>query len=394
MGSAEFDFPCQVTVCAGSRRLFPQICKKYGTRVFLVSGTRSMREAGVLQELSDIAKENGLRIFAREGVPSNPMASDADRIAAAARSYGPDVIIGLGGGSAIDCAKAAALLVTHGGKARDYLNLPGQKAKAIPSPVCPVIAIPTTSGSGSEATPFAVLTDDDTALKKGIGSRYLYPVAALLDPELTALMPRQLTAYSGFDAFAQALEGFTSGNATIISDSCARESILQIIKNLEKSVKGPKDLVVRQNMSWGSALSGLSIGLVDVNLAHAMSHPLSSLCGLHHGLAVALCTVPAMRFNERYAGDRYRYIASVFRRVYGRGLRVRENDPVAMVGRWLGRIDRDIPRGLVHYIAKAPDYERLAADALEIGAIRTNVRDVGRDDLVELYKMAWNGRGA
>ncbi|MFH1995815.1 MAG: iron-containing alcohol dehydrogenase [Candidatus Omnitrophota bacterium] len=391
MNGTRFYFPTELTVGCGCREQYPEIARRYGKRVLLMTGKSSMRKAGTLKQFLRTGSKNGLTIALQEGISMNPLASDADRFAKKAKKIAPDVIVGLGGGSVIDMVKAVALLVRRKGTARTYMNLPGRPAKPITSAVCPFIAVPTTSGSGSEATPFAVLTDDETGLKKGMSSPFLYPKAALLDPEITALMPADLTALSGFDAFSQAFEGYTSRKSTMISDSFARESLRHIIGNLKRAVSNPKDLRAREKMSWGASLSGLCIGMVDVNLAHAMSHPLSSRYDLHHGLAVAQCIIPVIAFNAKYLITKYREIVSIFQGQCTDYGSKRQGNLKGIVSAWMDALR--IKRGLKNYVNKEPDIPQLANDALEIGAIRSNIRKVTRCDLEKLYRMAWNGKG-
>ena len=239
--------------------------------------------------------------------PDVPVAS-ALASAAAARTFDPEVIIGLGGGSCLDLAKCVAVLLAHGGKPQDYYG-----EFKIPGPVAPVIAVPTTAGTGSEVTPVAVLSDPDRALKVGISSPHLIPEVAICDPELTLTCPPGLSAVAGADALAHAIEAFTAIRRTpdaalpqekvfvgksAMTDHCALLAIRLLANSLERACAHGSDLAARSEVMLAAMAAGMAFGTAGTAAAHAIQYPIGTLTHTAHGLGVA-CVLPyVMSYNR------------------------------------------------------------------------------------------------
>ena len=235
--------------------------------------------------------------------PELPVAS-VEHAAAAARATEPDVVIGYGGGSALDLAKLVALLLRHGGQLSDYYG-----ENAVPGPIVPVIAVPTTAGTGSEVTPVAVVSDPDRDLKVGISSPYLVPRYAVVDPTLTLGAPASVTAHAGIDAFVHAVESFTAAVRTPLwadelpvfvgqnrlSTLLAQEAIGEIAANLVRAVQDPEDREARTGMSYGSLLAGMAFGSAGTHLSHAIQYPVGALTKTPHGLGTGLLLPHVLR---------------------------------------------------------------------------------------------------
>lgn len=221
--------------------------------------------------------------------------------------FAPDMVIGVGGGSCMDMAKLVALLLTHGGPLERYYG-----EFKVPGPVLPVIALPTTAGTGSEVTPVAVLADSARDLKVGISSPWLIPYAAICDPELTHTCPPALTALSGADALTHAVEAFTAirhpadpliahqrvfVGRNLFSDHHALEAIRAIFGYLERAVVHPGDAHARSQLMYGSVCAGLAFGAAGTAAAHAIQYPVGALTHTPHGLGVAALLPYVMRFN-------------------------------------------------------------------------------------------------
>ncbi len=383
-------YPTEVVIEAGGHRsLLPYIPST--NRLFAVTGHSSMEDAGVLDTLRKQCATAGVALCIHKGISTNPLHVDVDAVVDACRNFGADTVLGLGGGSSIDVAKMVAMLMTNGGSSWDYISIGGNSLRKIEKPTLPLIAVPTTSGTGSESTPYAVVTHAETKMKKGMGHPYLYPKVALLDPELLALMPPEQVAVTGFDAFGQALEGYTSGRSTLHSEFYGYSALKLIAENFERVFDYPNDLDAKAKMAWGATLAGLSIGLVDVNLAHAMSHPLSGRFNIQHGRAVALCTAPAIWFNRAHVGDKYTQAAALF----GSGGGSADESAKSLIDAFYQLAEKfDVDLKLKNYDLGDVDMDAVAVDALEIGAIKTNVRPVSFEDVSMLLSHVWEGRYA
>jgi len=383
-------YPTEVVIEAGGHRSLLTYAPNT-KRLFAVTGHSAMENAGVLDTLREQCGSSGIELCIHKGVSTNPLHMDVDAVVDACRAFGADTILGIGGGSSIDVAKMVAMLMTNGGSCWDYIAMGGKSLRKIEKLTLPMIAVPTTSGTGSESTPYAVITHAETKMKKGMGHPYLYPKMALLDPELLALMPLEQVAVTGFDAFGQALEGYTSGRSTLHSEFYGYSALKLIAENFERVFDCPSDLEAKAKMAWGATLAGLSIGLVDVNLAHALSHPLSGRFNIQHGRAVALCTAPAIWFNRAHVGDKYAQAAALFGVVGGST----DESAKSLIDAFYRLAEKfGVDLKLRNYGLGDVDMDAVAVDALEIGAIKTNVRPLNFEDVSMLLSLVWDGRYA
>ncbi len=214
------------------------------------------------------------------------------------------LVIGIGGGSSLDTAKAIAMLTLNQGKVSDYVGL-----DLVPHPGLPTILVPTTAGTGSEVTFTAVFTNRAAKTKGGINSRFLYPTVALLDPELTLSLPPQVTAQTGMDALTHAMEAYTSNKANLMSDMVAEKAITLIGRFLKKAVKNGQDLEAREGMLLGSLLAGMALANAGVGAVHAMAYPLGALFNITHGLANAVLLPYVLEFNRVACPERFAHMA-------------------------------------------------------------------------------------
>jgi alcohol dehydrogenase class IV len=387
---SRFHYPSKVVLEAGGIDRVIREAPRPSRRLLVVSGQASMKRAGVLDRVTELCRDAGIECTHWAGVTTNPTDSEVDVVADFCRSEGCDGVLGLGGGSSLDTAKLVAMMATNGGKAWDYVNMPERRGRPISERSLPLSLVPTTSGTASESTPYAVVTHHQTRLKKGVGHPRLYPDLVVLDPALLALMPPAVVAMTGFDCFGQALEGYTSKHSSFHSDYFGFSALQYIVANLEPSWCRRDDLTVKANMAWGAFLSGLSIGLVDVNLAHAMSHPISSHFGMHHGLAVLLCTFQSIQFNRIAVPERYARVAELFGVSSGLSTEAKVDGLIGRLQQWTQTFCIDL--ALSHYGLSEADIPVLVADAIQIGAIKTNPREVGEPDLEALYCKILEGR--
>jgi len=283
----------RVAFGAGNLQHLGDIAKaEGGQRVLLVSdpgivaaghverGVRSLYRAGVV-----------VRVF--DSVEENPTTVHVDRGLRAAGDFKPDMIVGLGGGSSMDCAKGINFRFTNGGQMQDYWGI--NKAH---TPMLPMIAIPTTAGTGSEAQSFALITDPQTHQKMACGDHRALPRVAILDPELTATQPPRVAAATGIDAVAHAVETSATTKRTEVSRRFSRAAWQLLERSHERAMRDPSDQQAREDMLLGAHLSGAAIENSMLGAAHALANALTATFGTVHGVAVGLMLPHVVRFNS------------------------------------------------------------------------------------------------
>ncbi|UOQ44272.1 iron-containing alcohol dehydrogenase [Halobacillus salinarum] len=243
-----------------------------------------LKKLKVTEPLETILEEEGVHYHLSTNVVPEPPLATGNEVLQEIRETGPDLVIGIGGGSAMDLSKAAAVLAEHEGTVEEYLNLTG--TKEVHSPGIPTVLIPTTAGTGSEVTDIAVFSLEDT--KDVVTNKYLLANYAIVDPQFTYSLPAKVTAASGVDAFTHALEAFTSVNATPMTDSLALDALTRIVGNLRSAVWNPKAYEARKEMSLGSLIAGMSFYNAGVAGVHGLAYPLGGLFKIPHGEANAV----------------------------------------------------------------------------------------------------------
>ena len=231
-----------------------------------------------------------IKIFSN--VKQEPTVENALEILEEVKEFSPTLIIAIGGGSPLDVAKAVSVMLTNEGKLEEYIGIP----EGFKKPGIPLVAVPTTSGSGSEVTPYAVLTDKERMKKAPLISHYLFPTLAVDDPTLTLSMPRSVTVNTGVDAFTHAVESLLSKRARVISKLYSLKGAELIFKNLPRAAGNPADLVAREGVMKGSLLGGMAISLAGAGLVHTLAHILGVLKKVPHGLANGVFLVPVLKF--------------------------------------------------------------------------------------------------
>ncbi len=297
--------PTRVVFGAGVLGRLPALVDEVagpGVRVFLVTGRKSLRASGVRQRVLDGLGPGRVTLF--DDVPPFPSPDVADAALAALRASGAEVVVAIGGGSALDIGKAAAILATHDGAAREFAT--GREVaapKPFERPGLPVVAAPTTSGSSSEVTPFAALWDVEAKRSLHLANPRLFPAVALVDPELAFGMTPDLAAVTGVDAFTSAFESYWSREAGPISDALNLEVIRLYAAHLERSCReaAPE---ARTACALAATMSGIAYSNSRPNVCHAVSSPLTLFWGVAHGQAVGI-TLPAfLRWNAPAIADK------------------------------------------------------------------------------------------
>ncbi len=273
-------------------------------RVLLVTDP-GLVKVGLADRVLDVIKTTGAEYKVFDGVTPNPTADLVEEAMVQLRDYQPTQLVALGGGSPIDTAKAMAALYTNEGPLEDYQ----WNGKPFVNPALPLIAIPTTAGTGTEVTKTAVIIDRNT--KKGIYNSILFPKVALVDAELMTSLPPYLTATTGMDALAHAIESYVGLGANPMTDALAKEAIALISRSLWKACANGKDLQARQDMALGSVLAGIAMNQADLGLVHTLSSPLCAFFHMAHGEANAAILKYCMRYNLMAAPERFAEIARI-----------------------------------------------------------------------------------
>ncbi len=230
-----------------------------------------------------------------------------DRGAARAKELGADSLVSVGGGSSIDSAKGIAIVHTLGGSIRDHQGFQGLSA-----PTTPHVAIPTTAGTGSEVTRYAVIKDEESRQKMLFGDFFIFPRVGILDPKLTTSMPAAIAAGTGMDALTHAIEGLHSAQREPIADGLSLHAIRLIRQNLATSIRNPNDLVARGMMMIAANMAGTSFDNAQVGLVHAIAHSVGARHHVHHGLANSIALPHVMRFNGDAVAEQYRAAGDAF----------------------------------------------------------------------------------
>jgi alcohol dehydrogenase class IV len=316
---AALRLPREILFGKGQRHALPVVAKKLGKRALICTDER-FAATDMFKVMHASLLDAGLAVHVYDqilpDVPRDTVGICVDE----ARAFAPDLIIGIGGGSCLDMAKCAALLLSHGGKLQDYYG-----EFKIPGPVLPVIAVPTTAGTGSEATPVAVISDPDRTLKVGISSPYLIAAVALCDPELTMTCPPGLTAIAGADALTHAIEAFTAARRggghelaqqhvfvgkSDLTDHSALLAIKLLGRSLEKACKDGSDEQARSDVMMGALAAGCAFGTAGTAAAHAIQYPVGALTHTPHGLGVATMMPYVMNYNRLAATNEMAEVAA------------------------------------------------------------------------------------
>lgn len=278
------DLPTEVLFGEGVSSQAGECAAKMGSRALLVTGKSSAQKCGALDRILPSLKSAGVEIAVFDDVEPNPSISTLSEGAGRARDFNADIIIGIGGGSPLDAAKGIAVVAVNEEPPERYFS------EVPENDPLPVIAVPTTSGTGSEITPYAVITDTstDTPAKRTIRSPLIYPRFALVDPELTYSMPASVTADTGMDAFSHALEGCLCSKRNPVTDAIAMKAICLILKHLRQAYDSPENADARSGMSMASFLSGVVIAHTGTELIHSMGYRLTLRFGVPHGRANAM----------------------------------------------------------------------------------------------------------
>ena len=351
-----------------------------GRRVLLVHGRSAARADALRERLASVGP--GCLTF---GIEGEPTVDDVRRGSAAAREAGVDVVVAVGGGSAIDAGKAIAALCANDGDVLDYLEVVG-RGRSLERPPLPFIAIPTTAGTGSEVTRNAVLASREHRVKASLRSALMLPRVAIVDPDLLAGLPPAVIAASGLDAFAQLLEPYVSVRANPLVDALCREGLVRSARSLRRAYEGDASPAVREDLALASLFGGLALANAGLGAVHGFAAPVGGMFDAPHGAACAALLPAVVRVNvraleRRAAGSvslaRYREAAAI---VCGR-----RDATIADGVQWIEELVRalGIP-GLRRYGAREDQLPALVAKARSASSMKGNPIELLDDELLEI----------
>ncbi|MGL5055646.1 MAG: iron-containing alcohol dehydrogenase [Fusobacteriaceae bacterium] len=381
MNDFNFKIPQNIQFGMGSLKKLPEILKENNSdHVFLISD-RVLESIGVVKKVQDIIEKGNIKCTAYLDVIPNPTIEVVNEAAELYKNCGATSIVALGGGSPLDVAKAVGVLTKFGGAITDY-----EGRNKVPGPIAPMIAIPTTAGTGSEATASSVITDEARNYKFSIISYETLPKYAILDPELIMTAPASIAASCGVDALIHAIEAYISKDASPFSDSMAEKAMELIGKNLRKFVADRTDEEAACGMMVGSNFAGISFAWARLGNVHAMSHPLSAFYHVPHGVANSVLLPTVMEYNAVVDNGRYKKIYEYVCPEIGNVT----NFKPEMLIEALKKLNDDlkIPKSLSELGVKEESIEEMAKDAMKSGNVLSNPRETTLEDMKILYKRA------
>jgi len=370
----------------GSSAKLAQEVELLGGGPALVVVDPNVLAAGAAETALKSLEAAGLKHEVYSAITREPEPAEADAAAEMGKKLGAKVVVGIGGGSALDLAKAAAALINNPGSAVDYVGL-----DLLKNPAQPSIMVPTTAGTGSEVTFTAVFTRRADKFKGGMNGRLLYPHTALLDPLLTVSCPPYITAVVGMDALTHAMEAYTSLAATPMSEMNSLRAIELIGGNLRQAVTNGENLEARENMLLGSYLAGLALAQAGVGAVHAMAYPLGAFFDIPHGEANAVLLPYVLSFNLIACPDRFADMAYALCEM-PEDLTTRDAAEVCVEEVMLLSQDIGIPGSLDQLNVPQSEVPAMAAKAMTVARpITNNPRKVSAEDLENIYREAFAG---
>jgi alcohol dehydrogenase class IV len=379
MSNYRFSFPTTIHFGPGTRLLLAEYLKGQGIKRPLIVTDKGIAPLSFFAEVRSNLAASGLSLQTFSGIWGNPVKSQVSEGVKAFKAHDSDAIIGLGGGAALDVAKAIALMATHSGDLFDYEDeKPG--ARPIDGPIPFWVAVPTTSGTGSEVGRSSVVSDDQTHVKKIIFSPKLLARAVFADPELTLDLPAAVTASTGMDALTHCVESFLAKGYHPICDGIALEGFRLSALNLEKAVMSPKDIEARSQMMMSSMMGAIAFQK-GLGVTHSCAHALSTVADLHHGLANGIMIDHALKHNVPAVGGRFERLAI--------SINLKDTTPAGFL-QWLRELKKKvgIAQNLSSVGVKREQIEKLTEIAIQDGCHATNPRPCTREDFTKIFQEA------
>ena len=393
MNTFNFSVPQDITVGKGSLAKLPEIAKKLGgSHAFIISGPH-LAKMGLVEKAADYLKTVDIKTDAFTEIEANPSVATVEKATEKFKESGADFIVAFGGGSPMDVAKAVGVVAKYGGSITEY-----EGAHKVPGPIIPLIAIPTTAGTGSEVTAFSVITDHSRDYKLTVFSYELLPAYAILDAELITTAPASVAAACGIDAFIHAEEAYISTVASPFSDAMAEKAMALIGKNIRRFVANRGDMEAAEAMMVGSLFAGIAFSFARLGNVHAMSHPVSAFFDVPHGVANAVLLPVVAEYNA--LADHGRYL-TIYNDISPVPAYADDFEPMMLVDAIHSLCaDIGIPENLTIALNQASKtgevtreeieskIEAMAVDAMKSGNIVVNPRSSRQCDIEMLYKKA------
>lgn len=380
-----FDFQPQTRMVFGSGSIqrLGELAKGFGKKVLVVSDPGIVAAGHTPAGIESLVKA-GLNVTLFDGAQENPTTENVEAGLAVAKGFQPDLVVGLGGGSSMDCAKGINFLYSCGGRMQDYWGV----GKAT-SDLLPMIAVPTTAGTGSEMQSFALISDAVTHVKMACGDKRAACKIAILDPELTLTQPEQITALTGIDAISHALETFVTKTRNTISSFYSREAWRLLATHFRQVIQEPDNIEARAGMQLGAAFAGLAIENSMLGASHALANPLTAEFDTPHGQAVGLMLPHVIRFNGEEFGRLYSELLNQIKPVNLDGTDDHQNTNELA----------DFVQDLVAASGLATQLSTLEVDSNKLGKLAEdaakqwtgtfNPRPVNAESLLMLYQQAF-----
>jgi alcohol dehydrogenase len=371
----------RILIGAGvSNQIADEVKRLSGKSVMIITDP-GLVKSGICDRIEDVLAKGGCSFRRFDGVEPDPPFEIASKAAQVVKDVGADLILGIGGGSSLDIAKVASILVTNDSPVSSYFGV-----DMVPRPGLKMILAPTTAGTGSEVTPIAILSDHHEKLKKGIVSSYLFPSIAILDPEFTIGLPPTVTAATGMDALIHAVEAFTSKNATSFTDMLAKEAMWLISQNIRTAFANGSNLEARAKMLEGSLLAGMAFANAGVTAVHAFAYPIGAEFHIPHGVANSIMLAAVMEFNMLGSVPKFAVMAELLGE-NTQGLSEREAASVAVESLRSLAVDVEIPSSLSEFGVKDEDIPSLAQGVMKVTRLlANNPRELKLEDAEKIYR--------
>ena len=377
----EFYIPTKIQFGCGLARDLSETLAHYGSKIFLITD-QNLVKFGLIEPILKSLRSSLEVVGIFDQVPPNSEIHTVQSAYQEIAKTEPDLLLAIGGGSVMDTAKAANILKTKGGEILDY-----QGVGILEDPLGPLICIPTTAGTGSEVTKYAVIKDQASKQKILFMSPTLCPNLAILDPELLVSLPKGMTAASGMDALTHAIEGIVALQGNFITDAVAFQAIRLVHRHLEACIREPSNLEHRSGMLIASTLGGMAFNDAGVGVIHAMAHALGGHSHIPHGTANSIMLPFGIELNRKNVTEKYVHIAEIFG--------IREKDPESAVDQLIDSVRGlakrcGLPTTLKGAGLVSQDFSTLAEEAICDGSMYTNPKEATSEDLQKMYELAYD----
>ena len=393
MNEFNFSVPQNIIVGRGSMAKLPEVAKEMGGKhAFIISGPH-LKKMGLVEKAAESLRAEGILVDDFTDIEGNPSVTTVEAATEAFQASGADFIVAFGGGSPMDVAKAVGVVAKYGGSITEY-----EGAHKVPGKIIPLVALPTTAGTGSEVTAFSVITDHSRDYKLTVFSYELLPAYAILDADLITTAPASVAAACGIDAFIHAEEAYISTAASPFSDAMAEKAMKLIGENIRRFVANRTDVEAAEAMMVGSLFAGIAFSFARLGNVHAMSHPVSAFFDVPHGVANAVLLPVVAEYNALADHGRYYKIYNYISEIPAYE---DEFEPMMLVDAIRSLCEAiGIPANLTEAINQAgktgsisresieEKIEAMAADAMKSGNIAVNPRSSRQCDIEMLYRKA------